>query len=230
MQKMQAEGVVLQSIPFKETQRIVALFTPHEGVMKLILKRGATGKHGQGYGIEPLSRIEVVYAQGRSDLFPCFETVVLDAYLPLRSRLELLQAACEMVQAVSCTQQPGKPASELFQLLTAYLSRLPDVRDPRALSSSFKLKTLRFEGVFAAPFLCSRCATPLNGTSFHVREEVYCAQHALSPALPFAQEERDLMLLLAFGRDFSILRDLALEEELVKKISELFDCSIERRK
>jgi DNA repair protein RecO (recombination protein O) len=226
MQKLQIEGIVVQSIPFKDYDRIVTLFTPREGLIRLVVKGALRSDKGKGYGMEPLAQVEVLYTQGRGDLCSCFESTVLNSNVALRSHLLLLRSACEMLQIVSATQQQGKPASDLYELLIAYLQRLPAAQEPRTIASSFRLKTLRHEGLFSLHFYCALCHSLLDGESFHYGNELFCKNHASKEAMVFSKEERDLLLILAFCRDFNILRDLPLSDTLLHKICCLFEHSI----
>ena len=226
MQKRQIEGIVVHTIPFKDYDRIVTLFAPHEGLIKLVAK--GVNKKGKGYGMEPLAFIEVLCSEGRSGLYTCYESAVLDSHLPLRSSLSVLNAACDMLQTISATQQPGKPAVELFQLLTASFMRLPATDYPATLASSFRLKTLRFEGLISPHFYCAACGISLNEKSFYGEGGAYCELHAPQESVFFTQEEQDLFLLLAFCRDFALLRDLPLNETFHSKICHLFDQLIMR--
>ena len=116
-----------------------------------------------------------------------------------------------MLQTILATQQPGKAAPELYQLLVAYLARLPITEDPAMLAASFQLKTLRVEGLFTPKFACTSCGAVPARESFHTEQGVYCASHAPLNSLAFSQEERDILLLLAFCRDFNIFKNLLLD-------------------
>lgn len=226
MEKFNTEGIVVNAIPFKNYDCILTLFTPLEGVIKLFVRGAYSSKRGGGSGITtPLSVVEVVYTKGRGDLCSCEEVAVINHHLPLRRNLGMLEAACEMLQVISTTQQPGKAAPDLYQLLLMYLNKLPQVIFPLAISSSFKLKLLRYEGMLAFLSHCSVCAELLNEAWIH-ENEAYCYSHMPAAALSLTRGEREAVEVLSFCRDFGLLANMNVSGLLVKKISHLFEESL----
>lgn len=226
MEKLKTEGIVIQAIPFRNYDCILTLFTPVEGLVKFFFRGAYSAKKNMGSGTTtPLSVVEIVYTKGRGDLYSCIEISVINHNLALRHNLTILEAGCEMLQAISTTQQPGKSAPELYQLLLMYLNKLPLVLTPQVIISSFRLKLLRYEGMLALLSHCCVCATALNDTWVH-GSEAFCLSHTPSEALSLTTEERGLIELLAFGRDFTQFSDLKISALLSKKIHRLFDESL----
>lgn len=223
MQKLKTEGVILHALPFRNYDSILTLFTPEEGLIKLFF-RGAYSKK-KGYGAAtttPLSIVEVIYTKGRGDLFSCVDIAVLHHNLALRNTLTTLEAGCEMLQCISYTQQPGKSAPELYQLLVYYLTKLPLIPTPTLITSSFRLKLLRYEGLLALLSHCCVCATPLNDTWIY-GSEAFCPSHTPSQSLSITKEEREIIESLAFCRDFNQLKENKVTALLSQKICRLFD-------
>lgn len=225
MEKLNTEGIIVNALPFRNYDCILTLFTPLEGLVKFFVRGAYSSKKGGGSGITtPLSVVEVTYTRGRGDLYSCIEINVINHHLPLRHNLATLEAACEMLQALFATQQPGKTAPELYQLLLMYLQKLPQVLLPQVISNSFKLKLLRYEGMLAFLSHCSICAELLGDTWIH-ENEAYCSAHTPSEALSLTKEEREFVEILAFCRDFSFLAKMSISGLLCQKIHKLFDGS-----
>ncbi len=200
MEILSTEGVVAHALPFQEYDRILTVFTPGNGLIKLFVKGAFSQKKGQGSSTAPLTQIEATCTKGRSELYNCRELDVLNSHLKLRQNLATLDAACDMLQTVLATQMPGKASPDLYQLFLAYLTRLPEASNPLAISTSFRLKTLRHEGLLAL-------STHLDPTLF--------------------DSERQLMEYLAFCRDFQLLASLPVDDILAGKIKNLFQQSLE---
>lgn len=223
MEKFTTEGIVLNAIPFRNYDCILTVFSPLQGLIKFFFKGAYSQKKGNGSGTTtPLSIVEIVYTKGRGDLHLCAEISVTDHNLALRNNLSVLEAACDMLQSISATQQPDKPAPELYRLFCMYLEKLPQISSPQILSSSFRLKLMRYEGVLAFLSHCSECSEMLNDTWIHAGE-AYCSSHTPPEALFLTKEERSLVERLAFCRDFGLLAETELTLPLVKKIGCLFD-------
>lgn len=226
MEKLKTEGIITHAIPFRNYDCILTVFTPMEGLVKLFFRGAYSSKKGKGSGTTtPLSVVEIVYIKGRGDLDSCVEISVINHNLALRHRLSTLENACEILQTISRTQQPGKAAPELYQLLIAYLNKLPLVSDPLVITSSFRLKLLRYEGLLPQFSHCCVCTTALRDTWIH-ENEAFCLEHTPSEALSFTQNERGFMEHLAFCRDFTLFAGLNITALLSKKITSLFDSSI----
>jgi DNA repair protein RecO (recombination protein O) len=224
MEKLNTEGIVINAIPFRNYDCILTLFTPLDGLVKFFVRGAYSSKKGGGSGITPLSVVEVTYTKGRSDLYSCTEIAVINHHLSLRHNLGILEAACEMLRALSITQQPGKAAPELYQLLLMYLQKLPHFVLPQIISNSFKLKLLRYEGLLAFLSHCSVCAQLLgDGNAWIYENEAYCSLHTPSKALSLAKEERAVVDVLAFCRDFALLAKMNISVLLCQKIHKLFE-------
>jgi len=218
METFKAEGIVVRAIPYRNDDCILTLFTPLQGLIPLFLRGGYKSKKHAGSGaLSPLSVVEIIYTRGRGELYPCQEIAVVRHHLELRKNLAVLESACRMLQMVATTQQPEKPASELYQLLLFYLSKLPDLSSPGILESSFFLKLLRYEGIFPLLSHCSICSMLLQDTWIHANEP-FCLPHAPPNALHLSAEERYIVESLAYCRDFKQLSSLALSPLLSQKI------------
>lgn len=225
MEKFTTEGVVVNAIPFRNYDCILTVFTPLEGLIKFFFRGAYSQKKGNGSGTTtPLSIVEIVYTKGRGDLHTCVEISVTDHNLALRHNLPMLESACEMLQSISATQQPDKPAPELYRLFRMYLDKLPKASTPQVISSSFRLKLLRYEGMLAFFSHCCECAKALNDAWIY-GGEAFCSSHTPQEAFFLTNEERGLVERLAFCRDFSLLAETRITAHLSEKICHLFNLS-----
>lgn len=189
------EGIVIYSVPYRDWDQILSLFTSEMGLIKLFYK----GKKGKGQNqCALMNRVEVTFQRRHSNLFCCEEMILLDTFAPLRENYKTLVAGCELIDLVKNSQWEEKPAPALYQLLKVYLSRLPTALDPATIVASFRLKILRHEGLLGFPI-----ETPLKG-------------------LHFTQDEMPFLELMAFGQSF---KEIALQstcQELQNKIEQVF--------
>ncbi len=198
MKEKKCEGIVLQSYPFKEAQRIVHLFTPDQGVIHLITQRLSLKRPQQVNLATSLCRGQYVYRQNRSKLCTLIDGSILNLHLPLRQSLHLLKISGNMLQAIHSTQLTKKPTLRLYHLLRTYLEKLP--LSPDSLYLSFQLKLLKYEGqlAFERPYI-------------HLTQGEYA----------LTESEWSYLLILAEGRAFSVLEQLQLPPSFIKKMGEL---------
>lgn len=193
MEKLRLEGIIVKAVPFQEYDRIITLFTPNEGLIKLFVKAAFASKHGKGHSTTPLGHVEVICSLSKSELYHCHDISVLNHHLLLRKDLSVLNAACDILQTINETQQPGKAAPELYRLSLIFLKRLPEAVFPLAISTSFKLKTLHYEGLLGESEELLRLFDP---------------------------QERELVEVLTLSRDFSLLAALPIELPFAEKVAQ----------
>ncbi len=217
------EGLILKVMSFGDYDQIVTLFTAHQGIIKLVVKRALQAKKGQAAATSPLSEIQVVYRLGKSDLATCYEISLLNQNIKLREKLENLEVAADLLQVTLATQVPQKAAPQLYSLLLTYLKKIPLLTDPFLLAASYRLKLLRHEGLWNLQVYCSQCGTQAETVYFN-QGICYCSQHRpASCDLYFDQEEWQSVQVLAFGKSFTELQLVLLTPTFYQKIKLLFD-------
>ncbi len=194
------QGIIVKAVPYQDFHRIITLFTPDKGLLSLFV-RGAFKKGGGGSST-PLATVEVTYQEKATGLHACLEIDALDMRLAIRQNLPSLEAACHMLRTVQQSQVPEKAAPLLYQLLLFYLEKLPQTPCPAVLSTSFLLKTLRYEGLLAFPSAS--------------------LQHALPAGFLLDEAEQALTCVLALCDAHSQLLPLEVSPAFQKKIEHLF--------
>lgn len=175
-----------------------------------------------GMAPSPLTRAEFSYIKRKSDLFPCRDMDILNPHLSLRQDLTKLEASCDILQAILASQWPGKPASDLYRLLCTYLEKMPLAADPFVISSSFRLKILKYEGLLKISNLCSVCGTLMTTHSHLSAGEFLCSLHAPTLAMSFSPEEIFILEHLADCPYFSQLATATIPPYLTTQIKHLF--------
>ena len=187
-----AEGIILHMVPYRNYDQILTVFTENQGVIKLFCKKERTPWHR----FTPLTKIECVYREGKSELCPCEDISLLDSYLSLRNHLVHLEAGCHLIQSIYKSQLLDREAAPLYQLLIYYLDRIPELSDPYLLVISFKLKILQYEGLLNLSVSNSQLSTD--------------------------QYELDQLHVLAYGRSYRDISQLTVSDELKAKIDAFF--------
>jgi len=220
--RWKAEGIVLKTLDYKESERIITLFTPHEGIISVIVKRLSKKKPHLINLTSPLCRAEVLYRRGKSDLCLFLDGTILDLNLPLRKSYSTLQLGGKMLRAISLSQFPGKPAPLLYKLLLFYLKELPDFPDPEILWASFQLKLLKHEGLL---FISKTCAKCQRNPAISLDEgESRCSTCSNAPS--FTEEEWKVLLLLFHGRNHNDWKEIPFSKNCKRSIEELFNMRV----
>lgn len=219
MEQERIEGIVLRAMEYKDTQRLVTLFSP-TGLYHIVVKRLSSKRVGPLLASSPFSKSECIVQRGQSALFSCSDLSLLDDYSALRTRYAFMEAAGSLARAVLHTQLPGKPAPLLYQLLELYLQKIPLLEEQTPLVVSFQLKLLKHEGLLRLSMYCPLC--PHQPAAFLLKGESLCSMHDQQGGISFSREEWALLLSLCEARYIDDLRSHMIPPSFVEKVQTYF--------
>ncbi|MEM7175749.1 MAG: DNA repair protein RecO [Chlamydiota bacterium] len=220
MVEKKQEGIVLSAFDYRESSRIISLFTPDAGIINLIIKRIAKTKTLWMNLTTPLCHGHFIYRIKRSSLHHLIDGHILNLHIDLRNSYAHLTEAGKMLRSLSQSQLHEKPAPLLYQLLLAYLRQLPRTPYPETLGASFLLKTLKHDGLIALSSSCLRCR--IQPSSALEGGESLCLSCASPTALAFSSDDWATLHDLYNNRQFSPLIHLELPVQLIHSIDTLF--------
>lgn len=148
-------AVVLRTIDFGETDRIVHLFVRSAGRVNAIARGARRSRKRFAGALQTAQVVRARYAVGRSDLarLETAETVrVFDGLLEVARGLR----AGEALALVRRMLEPANPEPELFDALVAYLEEESRAEDAGALAA-FLLRALVLHGVGPELDRCGAC-------------------------------------------------------------------------
>jgi DNA repair protein RecO len=207
-------GILLQAIPYLGSHRIVKVLMRDCGLLTLIAKHVKTK---QAACTSPFCIAEWVFHKTHSEIYPLKDVTLIDPLLHLKTSYSIITAAGTMASDLLHSQYPHKTSSGLYELTLLYFQHLP--RNPSAISQSFRLKLLQFEGLLHLQENCMRCAFPATHLS---RGESLCSSHALVGSFSFDEQEWDMLLKLGLSRRFSNLEALEIPAPFIEKTDLLF--------
>jgi DNA repair protein RecO (recombination protein O) len=213
---LQTEGIVLKTIPIRDHEQMVTLFTPDAGLVKIIHR-----ERGRAL-CRPLTRVELQYKEKRGEIFSSYGIQVIDVFSALSQELSYIESSCDCIHAILTSQCMGKGAPLLYQLFYYYLKRMADAADPWVLAASFRLKLLRHEGIASFPFVCAVCQEVCIDSAYVFGCEVWCKKDAPRHAILWEKEELESCYLLANSQNFHEIRGETISKENLKKISLFF--------
>ncbi len=155
------KGVVLRTYRLGEADKIVVFLTERHGKVRAVAKgiRKTTSKFGGR--LEPLTNVDLLLWQGRSDLDIVNQVEVLHAFRPIREDLDRMPRGIALLEVSDQMAQERHPDPRLYSMLVGALGALADEKaDPTLVAPSFFLKALVLEG--AGPVLdeCASCGEP----------------------------------------------------------------------
>jgi DNA repair protein RecO (recombination protein O) len=155
------EGIVLSRRDWGEADRLVTLFTPDIGKLRVIApgaRKPLTRKSGH---LELFTRGRFVLARGRS-LDKITQAETRDYFPRLRDTLESVSAAYQLVELVDRFLEEHDENPLLYDLLLQALSWLEQGDNPELALRFFELRMLGYVGYQPQLFRCGICDQTLE--------------------------------------------------------------------
>jgi len=156
----QTEAVILSRLALNEADRILTIFTPGYGKVRVIAKgiRRPTSRLGPHLEFFNHSRLQM--ARGRDlDVVTGAETI--DPHLALRSDLEAFGHASHMAEVVLRLTEERQENGAVYGLLVRSLALLGKSVDPFAVTRHFELAIVGLLGYRPELYRCVGCETAL---------------------------------------------------------------------
>ncbi|HOG46981.1 MAG TPA: DNA repair protein RecO [Anaerolineae bacterium] len=150
------EGIVLKRSDFGEADRLLVLFTPGVGKLRVLAKGVRKVPSRKAGHVEPFMRTRFLLARGRNlDIVTQAETV--EAYQGLRESLVPATYAYYLVELVDAFAEEGEENAALYDLLAHALGRLAAGDAPALLARFFEVRLLGLVGYRPELQRCVAC-------------------------------------------------------------------------
>jgi DNA repair protein RecO (recombination protein O) len=150
------EAVVLRRLDLGEADRLVTVYTPDRGKLRLLAKGVRRTKSRKAGHLEPLTRTSLLVARGR-ELDLVTQAEAIEPFPSLRNDLLRLGYATYALELVDRFTLEESDSRTLYQLLVATLGRLEEGREPFAVLRFFEVHLLETAGYRPELFRCLGC-------------------------------------------------------------------------
>jgi DNA repair protein RecO (recombination protein O) len=156
-----SEAVVLRRQDLGEADRLLTIFTPDHGKLRVVAKGVRRLRSRKAGHLEPLTRARLMLARGRNlDVITQAEAVEL--FTALRGDLERLGQAFYIVELLDRFTVEEGETQRLYDLLLNTLGRLAGGDDGRVAVRFFELRLLELVGYRPELFRCLGCGEELQ--------------------------------------------------------------------
>ena len=159
------DAVILNSIDFGESDKILTFYTADFGRINGIAKGALRSRKRFVGNLEPLSIIRLTFVHnGRSDLVRVHEITLIDSLPLLRGDIEGISKGSYMTELVREMTPEGHPVKGLFPLLLMFLKVIGENHGSYTLDTAlryFEVKLLRCLGYMPHLSGCVVCGSPL---------------------------------------------------------------------
>lgn len=155
-----ASAVILNSLDYSESDRILTFYTLEHGKITGIAKGARRSRKRFVGNIEPASRVDLVFFHNdRSEMVRVEDARLVDAYPALKSDIDRLSRACYLLELVAEMTREGQHLPRVFGLLTEFLKLLEAGGDDSALRF-FEIRLLSMLGYLPHLDGCVVCKAP----------------------------------------------------------------------
>jgi DNA repair protein RecO (recombination protein O) len=182
------DAIILRRSDFGEADRLLTVFTPDRGKLRLMAKGVRKITSRKAGHVELFMLTDMLIAHGRTwDIISQAE--VVESYRDLREDLDKTSLAYYLAELMDRFTEEHDPNQPLFELLALTLARLSHVDDPAVTVRFFEMHLLGLTGFQPQLHFCVACEEviePVETNYFHfVDGGVLCPQHG--PARPNAE-------------------------------------------
>jgi DNA repair protein RecO (recombination protein O) len=167
------EAILLRSLDYGESDRIVTFYTRDYGKLRGIAKGARRSRKRFANALELFCNSEIVFSRkGRDNLALIEESRVHRHFENIRQDLDKTLMSSYLIELTDQFTLEDKKSEELFALLHDFLAQIDGADCTEALMRFFELRLLTCVGYQPVLDRCVACQAPLNGDDiyhFHVR-------------------------------------------------------------
>jgi DNA repair protein RecO (recombination protein O) len=182
---VRTEAIVLRTIKYRETSKIVTFYTREFGKVKAIAKGARQAKSKFGASLEPMSHVALVmYKKDRRDLQLVSQCDILTTFRNLYDDIGKMAVGMLIIELVDKVSHDEDKHVDLFHLLHESLAMLnAATRNPKNLLYGFEIRLSTLLGFHLSFQQCAICRKPVmlrNGSFalFHIgKGGPLCSSH-----------------------------------------------------
>jgi DNA repair protein RecO (recombination protein O) len=226
------DAFVLKTRPWREADRLYYLFTPHEGMIKAVLKSAAKPINKLSGHLLPFSKVRIMIGRGKIDHMA--GAAVIQDYANIRTDLKNMSLAASVIELFLNQEGSGYSVLE-FQLLEDLLAALDnseiDQENKMLMVRIFLWKYLSLSGWQPQLDNCQICDKKISFGKYLPGRGIICREHNSNQGVAISSELIDFLKYI-IKVDWPDLDSLTISKELNRewlKISQLFYQSVYER-
>jgi DNA repair protein RecO (recombination protein O) len=166
------DAIILRRADFGEADRIITVFTPDRGKIRLLAKGVRKTTSRKAGHIELFMLTHLLVARGRTwDIISQAE--IVQAYRQLREDLDKTSHAYYLAELIDRFLEEHDPNQPLFELLAITLARLEHLDDPFLVLRYFEVRLLNLTGFQPQLHFCvitQEPIEPVENNYFHIAD------------------------------------------------------------
>jgi DNA repair protein RecO (recombination protein O) len=148
------EGIILRRRDFGEADRLLTVFTPTRGKVKVLAKGARKPTSRKGGHVELYTRVDMLIAKGR-DLDILSQAEMVEPYMPLREDLIRATYASHVIELLDRFTGEEEENARAYGLLRDTLGYLCVESDLRLTARFYEIRLLSWVGYQPQLFVCA---------------------------------------------------------------------------
>jgi DNA repair protein RecO (recombination protein O) len=154
-------AIALRGYPLNEADRILVLFSPDEGLKRVVAKGLRKPKSRIGGRLEPFRENQILLAKGRNmDLVTQVES--LRSFPAIQTDYDSLAAAMSAAELLLAFVEEGVPSEDVYEHFVEFLGLLGPNSEAEVLLAAYELQLLELVGYRPELQVCLTCESPLE--------------------------------------------------------------------
>ena len=216
------EGIVLKRSDLGDADRLLVLFTPELGKLRVVAKGVRKVPSRKAGHVEPFMRSHFLLARGRElDIVTQADTI--EAYAGLRHDLVRTSYACYLAELVDAFAEEGGENPALYRLLGSGLGHLAAGDEPALLARHFELRLLDLVGYRPELKRCVACGAahePGPAIFCHSEGGLRCRRCSSGAGTEVSLAAFKVLRFLQ-GQEYEAVRTLRLRHETLREVEHL---------
>ncbi len=159
----ETEAIVLKTIDWKETSKVVVFYTARHGKVSAIAKGVKRVKNSSIESIEPFTLVELIYYNKEDrDLQIVSKCAIKRFFGEMRQDLLKMAYASYVIQLVDELVSGRERSEALFDLAAETLAAIEKARELELIVRAFELKLVKILGYLPLLESCVSCRRPLR--------------------------------------------------------------------
>jgi DNA repair protein RecO (recombination protein O) len=220
----QTEAIIIKKVKLGEADRILSLYTPRLGKIRVVAKGVRRPRSKMAGHLELLTHSLVSLARGRN-LDTVTGSQTINSFLPLKSDLKLTSYALYAVELTDLFTADNDESYPLFQLLLETMHKLCQGNNNELIMRYFELHLLDLTGYRPQLRECVSCHSPLKAITNSFSPSaggVLCPNCCQSQFYAYSLSV-DALKVLRFlqDSDYDACRRLKISPELSQELEEV---------
>lgn len=220
------EGIIISTVDYKESSKIINIFTKKEGIIGVLAKGSKNIKSKLSATTHPLTYGIFYLKQYGSSIPLLTEVDILNSFKNIRKDFAKVNYSLFLLELSSQVYQHGKHTN-IYQLLIQALQKINENYDPQIIVNILELKYLEFLGINPNLSSCVNCGKKDNIITISSYKGGYLCQDCAGQEYIYQLKTLKLIKMLPLI-ELSKISKIEINDSIKKEISLFIEDYYER--